>query len=188
MSTESERDHNVAGFPELTGLGTRIEMLRIGRGLSKQLLARRAGTSRQQLWRVMTGKSDLTGSLRQRLAEVLAVDHRVLDQGDRLLKPSGSLTAFASVMAAPTELAVPVLPDHTRVAASRAAAPEAGIDQYVCDCEAIARTLATIPEGSEGRRLKKHLLNALEEIAAERGVRLGAPFFDLRARVINDEA
>ena len=188
MSTEVHRENGVSGFPELTNLGTRIEMLRIGRGLSKQLLARQAGTSRQQLWRVMTGKSELTGSLRQRLAEVLQVDHRLLDGGDHLLKPAGALAAFATDMSPPHALPAPVLADRTFVAASRAPAPAGGIDQYVCDCEAIARTLATIPDGAEGRRLKRHLLNALEEIAAERGVRLAAPFFELRGRVINDEA
>src|SRR4051794_19204167 len=62
-----------SGFPELTVLGKRIEMLRIERGLSKQYLARYAGTSRQQLWRVMTGKSELTGALRSRLADALNV-------------------------------------------------------------------------------------------------------------------
>ena len=62
-----------SGFPELTNLGKRIEMLRIERGLSKQYLARYAGTSRQQLWRVMTGKSELTGALRSRLADALNV-------------------------------------------------------------------------------------------------------------------
>src|SRR5437763_5512880 len=62
-----------SGFPELTDLGKRIEMLRIERGLSKQYLARYAGTSRQQLSRVMTGKPELTGGLRSRLADALNV-------------------------------------------------------------------------------------------------------------------
>ena len=56
---EAEADNSLpAGAPELTELGKRIEKLRIDRGLSKQHLARHAGTSRQQLWRVMTGKSE----------------------------------------------------------------------------------------------------------------------------------
>ena len=41
--------------------------------------------------------------------------------------------------------------------------------------------------GPAGRRLKRALLNALEECAAERGVRLVPEFFALRGRVINDE-
>src|SRR5262245_22511235 len=61
------------GFPALTELGKRLELLRIRRALSKQLLARRVGISRQQLWRVMTGKSELTASLCGRLADALDV-------------------------------------------------------------------------------------------------------------------
>ena len=82
MSTENaEEIPEGAGFPELTALGKRIELLRIERGLSKQRLARAAGTSRQQLWRVMTGKSELTVALCHRLAEVLQVDSRSLRDG-----------------------------------------------------------------------------------------------------------
>src|SRR3954454_19701793 len=75
MSTEALRDSFLSeGAPELTALGKRLEILRIERGISKQHLARFAGTSRQQLWRVMTGKSDLTDTLRHRLAQALGVD------------------------------------------------------------------------------------------------------------------
>jgi transcriptional regulator with XRE-family HTH domain len=71
---EAEHPNIVAaGAPELTELGKRIEMRRIERGLSKQYLAKFAGTSRQQLWRVMSGKSQLTVALRGRLADVLGV-------------------------------------------------------------------------------------------------------------------
>src|SRR3954469_19688032 len=75
MSTEAIDDAMLAeGTPELTQLGKRLEILRIERGVSKQRLARHAGTSRQQLWRVMTGKSELTSSLRERLANALSVE------------------------------------------------------------------------------------------------------------------
>src|SRR6478672_11815710 len=75
MSTEVATDLEFAeGVPELTPLGKRLEILRIERGVSKQRLARHARTSRQQLWRVMTGKSELTSSLRDRLASALAVE------------------------------------------------------------------------------------------------------------------
>ena|SRR5687768_9562875 len=183
MSTETGEESPAAtGFPELTGLGTQLEMLRIGRGMSKQSLARQAGTSRQQLWRVMTGKSELTSSLRMRLAEVLQVDHRALGETDQLLKSAGALAAFG------TELAVGSLPLPTRASAASRESREIPIDDYLCDCEAIARTLATLPAGQAGRRLKRALLNALEECAAERGVRLIPDFFALRGRVINDDA
>lgn len=62
-----------SGAPELTPLGKRIEVLRIQRGLSKQHLARFADASRQQLWRVLTGKSELTDALAARLADALGV-------------------------------------------------------------------------------------------------------------------
>src|SRR5881398_3559970 len=79
MSTDVMKEMGVAeGTPELTQLGKRLEILRIERGVSKQRLARDAGTSRQQLWRVMTGKSELTSSLRERLASALAVEPAAL--------------------------------------------------------------------------------------------------------------
>ena len=79
MSTELLRDSALrTGAPELTSLGKQLEILRIERGISKQRLARHAGTSRQQLWRVMTGKSELTSSLRERLAGALSVDPSIL--------------------------------------------------------------------------------------------------------------
>src|SRR3954466_5974885 len=83
MSTEALADVLLAdglteGAPELTQLGKRLEILRIERGISKQHLARHAGTSRQQLWRVMTGKSDITSSLKERLAGALSVEPSML--------------------------------------------------------------------------------------------------------------
>src|SRR5690348_2123353 len=79
MSTEVLRETTLPeGVPELTTLGKRLEILRIERGISKQHLARYAGTSRQQLWRVMTGKSELTSSLKERLAGALSVDPSLL--------------------------------------------------------------------------------------------------------------
>src|SRR5947209_12631060 len=96
MSTELLRDDPIAeGAPELTALGKRLEILRIERGVSKQRLARHAGTSRQQLWRVMTGKSELTSSLRERLASALAVEPRSLSGTDgRMPAPPQMGSAF----------------------------------------------------------------------------------------------
>src|SRR5688500_19668841 len=92
MSTTAAPVHGTsAGVPELTALGRQLEMLRLDRGLTKQGLARGAGTSRQQLWRVMTGKSELTTSLCQRLAEVLGVDARVLRDPDGFARTVGRL-------------------------------------------------------------------------------------------------
>ena len=76
MATEESRASPLEdlGAAELTALGKRIQILRIERGRSKQQLARDARTSRQQLWRVMTGKSELTTALRDRLAAAFSVD------------------------------------------------------------------------------------------------------------------
>ena len=167
MSTEkAEQIPEVGGFPELTPLGKRIEMLRIERGLSKQRLARDAGTSRQQLWRVMTGKSELTSSFSHRLAEVLQVDSRHLRDG----RPSGG--------AGPVAEPAPPTP------ATRA---PFDLATYVADSGLLLRTLATLPTGTPGARLKRELLNCVEDVARESAVRLPGSFFELRGSVINGE-
>src|SRR5215216_1844770 len=73
-----EGSAGIASAPELTALGKAIEMLRIERGLAKQHLARAAGISRQQLWRVMTGKSELTNTLAGRLTTALGGEPRLV--------------------------------------------------------------------------------------------------------------
>jgi transcriptional regulator with XRE-family HTH domain len=151
-----------SGFPELTHLGKRIEMLRIERGLSKQHLARYAGTSRQQLWRVMTGKSELTGTLRSRLADVLNVTALEFDM---------------SVARAAT----------TGVIRTGRAALSVDFEQYLGDPASIARTLATMPAGDAGRSLKRRLLDSIEDMALGSGSVLDAQFFDLRRRVLSGE-
>ena len=156
---EAASDNSLpTGAPELTELGKRIEKLRIDRGLSKQHLARHAGTSRQQLWRVMTGKSELSGGLGARLTEVLGV----------------------SVLSG-----LPISQPATR---STTATPLGDpLAEYLADPSAVARTLATIPGGPDGRRVKRRLLDALEDEAISRGIDLDAAFFDLRRRVLAGE-
>jgi len=97
-------DAELPGFPELTPLGKQIEVLRIGRGMSKQHLAHFAGTSRQQLWRVMRGKSELTDALRQRLAEVLRVDGSELSPDSAPTRPGSAGSTHAG--AAPRAIGV----------------------------------------------------------------------------------
>lgn len=154
--------------PELTALGKRIEMLRIDRGISKQHLARYAGTSRQQLWRVMTGKSELTGSLRERLAEALRVEPPSLHE-----RPHAVAEA---VPAAPVAVA-----PHPQGGA------DAELALYLANADAIAATLRTMPGGSSGRRLKRAYLDALEDAALEHGLALDARVFDLRRAVVLGE-
>lgn len=151
-----------AGAPELTELGKRIEKLRIDRGLSKQHLARHAGTSRQQLWRVMTGKSELTGGLGSRLAEVLGVP--VLS-GPIVESARGHSATMSITTGSVTDL----------------------LAAYLRDASAVARTLMTIPSGTDGRRIKRRFLDALEDEALARGVELDPAFFDVRRRVLIGE-
>ena len=173
MSTGKPKpDSESAGFPELTSLGKRIEVLRIGRGLSKQHLARFAGTSRQQLWRVMTGKSELTDALRQRLAAALEVDSTVLAAAPPSIAPGTSTT--------PTSIAA-----VDEAVASRAIG--ISLDTYLSTPQLAERTLRTLPNGDVGRELKRMILTALEDVALERRMTLPAEFFDLRRRVLSDE-
>src|SRR5688500_2818650 len=170
-----------AGVPELTALGRQLEMLRLDRGLSKQGLARGAGTSRQQLWRVMTGKSELTGSLCQRLAEVLGGDARALRDSDGFAGTDGTIAArVADGAGGPLRRGAGAIRDHRPAAAPSVA-------EYLADPRWIARTLATCPGGSEGRLLKRRLLDGLEDAAREAGVKLPPSFFTMRGRVVNGE-
>jgi transcriptional regulator with XRE-family HTH domain len=155
------------GFPELTSLGKQIEVLRIGRGLSKQHLARYAGTSRQQLWRVMTGKSELTAALRLRLAEALRVPPSVLI-GEPVIEATSS-TTLPSFELRPT------------------APPAVDAVGYLTRTDCIERTLRTLPNGTEGRELKRAFLNELEVLALKLAVALPPEFFDLRRRVLAGE-
>jgi len=175
MSIESVPPNSaVSGFPELTDLGKRIEMLRIQRGLSKQELARGAGASRQQLWRVSTGKSDLTPALRQRLADVLRVDARELRATAASTYDRGATTAGGRYARGGSTPWTP-------------AAPLATLAEFVGNPAAIASALATLPSGIDGLRLKRALLDAIEDAALDAALSLDAPFFEIRRRVLNGE-
>lgn len=162
MSTEVLRDSTLPeGAPELTSLGKRLEILRIERGISKQHLARHAGTSRQQLWRVMTGKSELTSSLRERLAFALSVETNALYNRD---ESSDRTSLEAPALAVP-----PTLTD------------------YLSNPALLAATLRTLPAGDGGRRLKRALLNALEDLAVEGRHSLPLDYSEIRRQVISGE-
>ena len=172
MSTGRPKpDSESLGFPELTTLGKHIEVLRIGRGLSKQRLARFAGTSRQQLWRVMTGKSELTDALRSRLAVALQVDSAVL--------ASGGLSGATATGVTPTS--------GTRNDAVATRGIGVSLDTYLATPQLAERTLRTLPNGDVGRELKRMILTALEDVALERRIALPAEFFELRRQVLSDE-
>jgi len=164
MSTEALRDSLLSeGAPELTALGKRLEILRIERGISKQHLARYAGTSRQQLWRVMTGKSELTSSLRERLAFALAVDTDTL-YNERPPRDSRAGLGDESVLSiAPT------------------------LSDYLAEPALLVATLRTLPSADGGRRLKRSLLNTLEDLAVEGGHVLPVEYSEIRRRVLAGE-
>ena len=167
MSTESLVAEGGQGASELTPLGKRLEILRIERGVSKQGLARHAGTSRQQLWRVMTGKSELTTSLRERLAAALAVQSAEL---------------------APPSLPRAVLPSASPWALTAGAATHAtAVSEYLTDPGYLGVTLRTLPGGDGGRRLKRALLNAVEDLAVEAGTALPLDYSEMRRLVIAGE-
>jgi transcriptional regulator with XRE-family HTH domain len=170
MSTGTPKpDPELFGSPELTSLGKRIEVLRIGRGLSKQHLARFAGTSRQQLWRVMTGKSELTDALRQRLAQALQVDSTaVTGSADASTAVTGSAGSSLDSGVAPRGIGV-------------------SLDTYLSTPHLAERTLRTLPNGDGGRELKRTFLNALEDHALRRAIVLPTAFFELRRRVLAGE-
>lgn len=169
MSTESVADHALShGVPELTSLGKRLEILRIERGISKQRLARHAGTSRQQLWRVMTGKCDLTSSLRDRLASALEIDPT------HLVNLGTAATTQTFSLAAGT------------VETARFASPPTLMD-FLTDATHLAATLRTLPTGDAGRRLKRALLNAVEDLAVEAGQPLTLAYSELRRSVLHGE-
>lgn len=164
MSTEVLRESILAeGAPELTALGKRLEILRIERGISKQHLARHAGTSRQQLWRVMTGKSELTSSLRERLAFALAVETHALYNG------------------------TPPRPDGITSLSDAALASRPTMSDYLAQPALLVATLRTLPSGDGGRRLKRALLNTLEDLAVEGGHVLPVDYSEIRRQVLAGE-
>ena len=179
MSTRADDGDLIAsGVPELTPLGKRIELLRFERRMSKRVLAQRAGTSRQQLWRVMTGKSELTSSLCARLSEVLETDSRVLRDADRNLSEphrSGARTSSA--------LRVDLDPADSEESSARFCET---LEEYVSSPSGLERTFETLPNTSDGRRLKRVLLDAIEDIAISRSLKLPQSIFDLRRAVVND--
>jgi transcriptional regulator with XRE-family HTH domain len=175
MSTEVLLDSVLPeGAPELTSLGKRLEFLRIERGISKQHLARHAGTSRQQLWRVMTGKSELTSSLKERLAVALGVDPSVLSAAS--VAPPSQTFALAAMVTSPFS---------TTALPGEAALPPIG--DYLNDPSFLTATLRTLPSGDAGRRLKRALLNTLEDLAVEAGHALPPDYSEIRRRVLAGE-
>ena len=170
MATEAAHALEDLGAAELNQLGKRIEILRIERGRSKQQLARHAGTSRQQLWRVMTGKSALTAALGDRLAAALAVDVALLTTGDSIGAGALAFASSATTPATPVWSGTPVT-----------------VSDYLTEPHHLAVTLRTLPAGDGGRRLKRALLNALEDLAVETSRALPIDYSEIHRRVLAGE-
>jgi len=188
MSTDAEDEELVAnGVPELTPLGKRIELLRLERRMSKRVLAQRAGTSRQQLWRVMTGKSELTSSLCARLSEVLETDSRLLRDASQYAFDGHAAAVRQSPLRYPGSSA-PGTEPGVNVGRTPDGAPEQfceTLEDYVSSPSGLERTFGTLPNTDDGRRLKRVLLDTIEDIAIARSLKLPQAIFDLRRAVVN---
>lgn len=183
MSTDRDDELTAAGVPELTPLGKRIELLRLERRMSKRILAHRAGTSRQQLWRVMTGKSELTSSLCARLAEVLETDSRLLR--DTSIQPPENRPSVRSFLGGPRPLAL--RSSDTGHSLEASVPVRHTLEEYITRPDGLTRTFDTLPATRDGRRLKRVLLDAIEDIAIARSLKLPQTIFDLRRAVVNDD-
>jgi len=184
MSTDADDELVANGVPELTPLGKRIELLRLERRMSKRVLAQRAGTSRQQLWRVMTGKSELTSSLCARLSEVLETDSRVLRGATRFDADDAQHRSSAAALSTTPRQA-------GATARSNGDGGESAehfcqtLEDYLSSPSGLERTFDTLPPTDDGRRLKRVLLDAIEDIAMSRSLKLPQAIFDLRRAVVN---
>ena len=184
MSTAAEDDELVAhGVPQLTPLGKRIELLRFERRMSKRALAQRAGTSRQQLWRVMTGKSELTSSLCARLSEVLETDFRLLRDAAR--ERIDGVAPHAPMNVVRGRLPTPSQGDTTEKSDGSSEPFCETLEDYVSSPSGLERTFGTLPNTDDGRRLKRVLLDTIEDIAIARSLKLPQAIFDLRRAVVN---
>ncbi len=171
MSTDGEVDvsHSDTSsdsfdLSELSETGRIIDAHRTRRRLTKGALARTVGISRQQLWRVMTGKSALTPALRERLATALGAEDLRRD----------------------TSLHSARIADEPHAAVDRELRTSSELIAYLRSPESIARTLETLPGGSEGRWLYRAVFDVIEEMAAISGVVLGPETIRLRRGVYGE--
>jgi hypothetical protein len=119
----------------------------------------------------MTGKSELTSSLRDRLAGALSVDPGFLTSA--AATPTSHTYSFAAAA-------------HPNVDNGPGAlAPS--IAAYLTEPAHLATTLRTLPSGDSGRRLKRALLNALEDLSVESALSLPPDFSEIRRGVLSGE-
>jgi hypothetical protein len=63
----------------------------------------------------------------------------------------------------------------------------ATLNDYLTNPALLAATLRTLPSGDGGRRLKRSLLNTLEDLAVEGGHMLPLDYSEIRRQVISGE-
>jgi hypothetical protein len=119
----------------------------------------------------MTGKSELTSSLRERLAGALSVEPGFLSSSQTLSATQTFSLASASHAAA--------------ALTSSGEAPTIAL--YLTEPAHLAATLRTLPSGDAGRRLKRALLNALEDLSVEGGFTLPVDYSEIRRQVLSGE-
>lgn len=68
---------------EVWSIARRIEEIRTRRGMSRQQLADRLGTTRMRIWRLERGKTQITVDVMARIADELGVSVAVLYRKSR---------------------------------------------------------------------------------------------------------
>ena len=61
------------------------------------------------------------------------------------------------------------------------------VTEYLQNAEHLAASIRTLPSGDGGRRLKRALLNAVEDLAVEAGYALPVDYSEIRRRVLAGE-
>ena len=59
------------------------------------------------------------------------------------------------------------------------------LEEFISAPQGLTRTLETLPHTEDGRRIKRILLDAIEDIAIARALKLPQTIFDLRRAVVN---
>jgi hypothetical protein len=133
----------------------------------------------------MTGKSELTSSLCARLSEVLEIDSRsLLEVAAHDLRDQPLPAALAQRLTpGRVSYQLPTAPEGSSIARVCQT-----LEEYAADADGLARTFETLPPTDDGRRLKRVLMDAIEDIAMERAIKLPQAFFDLRRAVVNGDA
>ena len=131
----------------------------------------------------MTGKSELTSSLCARLSEVLETDFRLLRDAAR--ERIDGVAPHAPMNVVRGRLPTPSQGDTTENSDGSSEPFCETLEDYVSSPSGLERTFGTLPNTDDGRRLKRVLLDTIEDIAIARSLKLPQAIFDLRRAVVN---